>query len=228
MQTQPFNFAASDRPPLRALIDTCVFPLHALKAFILAQQAGHIELLWSQWIIAETHRLLTSLWIERHLKSGGTWDSPAKRRLSRDAHTWHRLVAPAFEVIEDRPPLEPAWTTPLPDEYDWPVWTAAVRGRAQYLVTANLRDGPPPDPSGTRHWQGITYVHPDEFQIIVDIWSDIMETPAERPILSIAEYWESRQPQAGVAQTPIPPTIQRFLAELERRSQGNSQPDAPG
>jgi hypothetical protein len=205
------------------LIDTCVFPLPALKAFILAQQAGHVELLWSPWIIAETHRLLTSRWIEKHLKSGGTWDSPAKRRLSHAAHTWLRLVAPAFEVIEDRPPLEAAWTTPLPDEYDWPVWTAAVRGRAQFLVTANLRDGPPPDASGTRYWQGITYVHPDEFQILLNIWSDIMETHDERPIWSIAEYWESRQRQTGTDQTPISPQIERFLAELEDRAHGHGE-----
>jgi hypothetical protein len=115
-------------------------------------------------------------------------------------------------------------------------------------VTLNLRDGPSPDASGTRHWQGTTYVHPDDFQLLLDVWvskavyaalglehpddfqllldvwSDVMETCTERPILSIAEYWESRQRRAGTAQTPIPPQIEQFLAELERRNQGNSQP----
>jgi hypothetical protein len=95
-------------------------------------------------------------------------------------------------------------------------------------VTLNLRDGPSPDASGTRHWQGTTYVHPDDFRLLLDVWSDVMETCTERPILSIAEYWESRQRRAGTAQTPIPPQIEQFLAELERRNQGNSQPGAPG
>ena len=181
-------------------------------------------LIWSPWIIAETHRILTSRWIDRHFQRGGKWDTAAKRQLSRDAHRWLMRIAPAFHVIEDRPPLEPLWTTPPPDEYDWPVWTAAVRSQAHCVVTDNLKDEPPADARGVRQWQGIAYVSPADFQIILDVWSDILEAGSDRPVWSIAEFWDRLHARAAAEQISLPSHLETIVAEMEQRfRRGQSQ-----
>jgi hypothetical protein len=154
-----------DRLP-RAVIDTCVFGhlQQWISPLIDAARNGDAELLWSPTIIAETHRLLTWRWLRRHGAdlSRRSWDS-----CSDQAKAFWRWVRPAFSVVDDRPPDEHLWTDRPRDEWDIPLWNAAVRGGAGFIVTENLRDGPPPDTEGVRRHAGITFINPDDFLALI-------------------------------------------------------------
>jgi hypothetical protein len=96
-------------PPARAVIDSCVFGhlYEWINPLILAARAGAIELLWSPVIIAESNRLLTWLWLQRH---GGDLSGPSKRRCSQDAKVFLQIARTVFRVVEDAPPDETMWT----------------------------------------------------------------------------------------------------------------------
>jgi hypothetical protein len=184
------------------------------EAIVLSAQAGHIVPLWSPCIIAEASRLLTRLWIERN---GIPRTNAAKRALSETLHRWFRYMSPAFYVIEDRPPHEPLWTVAPPDENDVPIWTAAVRGQAHLVITANLKDGPPLDSSGQRQFQSITYMHPADFLVALDIWGDLMET-GQFPILRLLEEaLQAAAAQASQPPSPLSTELEAFLRQQEER-----------
>jgi hypothetical protein len=150
----------------RAVIDTCVFA-HLnqwISPLVDAARNGNVELIWSPVIIAETHRLLTWQWLLRHDGdlSRQSWDA-----CSEQAKAFWRWVSPAFRVVDDRPPDEPSWTNRPRDEWDIPLWNAAVRSGAAFIVTENLRDGPPPDTEGIRRHEGIVFIHPEDFLTLI-------------------------------------------------------------
>src|SRR5438046_8620245 len=92
-----------------------------------------------------------------------------------------------FETVDDRPPFETMWTPDPRDPYDAPIWTAAVRGRAHFVVTANLEDGPPPDAHGLQRYAGICYVHPERFLPLLDCWASASasgQLPSEADLLA--------------------------------------------
>jgi hypothetical protein len=93
-------------PPARAVIDSWVFGhLHAwINPLILAARAGAIELLWSPVIIAESNRLLTWLWLQRH---DGDLSGPSKRRCSQDAKVFLQIARTVFASLRT-----PRQTTP--------------------------------------------------------------------------------------------------------------------
>ena len=80
-----------------------------------------------------------------------------------DAKRFLREVQPAFSIFDDRPPNEVSWTDQPRDEWDIPLRNAAVRSRADFVVTENLADGPPPNSDGVRRHDGITFVQPNAF-----------------------------------------------------------------
>jgi hypothetical protein len=148
--------------PLRAVIDTCVFPRSErwVKPLLSLAEAGYVQPLWSPAIIAETGRLLTWLWVKRN---GWELSDARWHDLSEVSHRWFAYLTPYFRVVEDWPPAATLWMTPPPDEWDVPLWTAATVGHARFVVTENLRDGPPPNSEGVRLYQGVVYTHPDRF-----------------------------------------------------------------
>jgi hypothetical protein len=123
--------------------------------------------------------------------------------------------------------MAPLWAAIPRDENDWPVWTAAVRGRAQILLTDNLRDGPPPDDRGIRQWQGITYLPAADFLALVDVWGDIMENGATRATFTLAEYWVQRY-GAGADGAPLPPALQALLLQIEQQLREGPAPGTSG
>jgi hypothetical protein len=131
-----------------------------VKPLVDAARSGIVELVWSPIIIAETNRLLTWRWVQRH---GGDLSSQSWRACAADAKRFFQEVHPAFTVVDDRPPNELLWANEARDEWDIPLWNAAVRSRADFVVTENLVDGPPPAADGVRRYDGIVFIHPNEF-----------------------------------------------------------------
>jgi hypothetical protein len=81
-------------------------------------------------------------------------------------------MKPCGLIVEDAPPDETMWTEHAPDEWDIPLWNAAVRGRADFIVTENLRDCPPPGDDGIRRHQGIVFIHPTNFLSLLNDAAD--------------------------------------------------------
>ena len=165
--------------PLVAVVDSCVFLRWTqLRRLIDSARAGYVVLVWSPLIIAEVNRLLTWWWIEH--KGGGRFDAAARRRCSADLKKWFSIMTGVFHVVEDHPPPEPLWTDRPRDPWDEPVWTAAVRARrtfragGTFVVTANLKDGPPTDEHGIRHHGGIVYMHPERFNDFLDHYASLV------------------------------------------------------
>jgi predicted nucleic acid-binding protein len=144
------------RPLRRAVLDTSVLFAPGLRADLqeLAFQSVFTAI-WSPWIIAELDRVLVWQWITE--RTHGDLSSKNQHACSQAAKRMMTLLLSAFEVINPRPPYPTAWDT-LTDADDHPIWAAAVEGGAQYVVSDNTHDFPPPQPDGRCVFQGIEYI----------------------------------------------------------------------
>jgi hypothetical protein len=116
-----------------------------------------------------------------------------------------------FQVVEDAPPYASQWIYAPSDEHDRPIWTAAVRAKADVVLTENLKDGPPPDNHGVRGWGRITYLHPDEFMGLLD---------------KIGHFYETGQQADEETGDPgLSPTVQAFLQQVDTRARTELPPD---
>jgi hypothetical protein len=118
-----------------------------------------------------------------------------------------------FRVVEDAPPNATAWDQPS-DAWDIPIWTAAKRGEADFVVTANLADGPPRDAEGNREFEGVTFIHPDEFLAFLEFLADALD----------GEELTELAPGSSEQQSDLSPSIRQFLAELIARKFGPAEP----
>jgi hypothetical protein len=113
---------------------------------------------WSEWIIAETWRVLAERWF-RLLTAGTTPDLP---RLRRDANAMMRHLLPVMRLVTLRgyggPPPWPGLT----DVNDYPIWHTAIVAGAQYVVSQNTRHFPPLV-DGRHVYEGVEYVTAIEF-----------------------------------------------------------------
>lgn len=151
-----------------------------MEPLLDAAEAGYITLYWSPAIIAEVSRVLVLIWL---WKRGGQLTGALRREASEVAHRWFDYVTTVLRVVEDCPPYEDQWTDSPRDTHDRPIWTAAVRAGAHFVVTENLKDGPPEDSEGYRVWNDIVYVHPDQFLEFLDGGTDIVDASAADEIL---------------------------------------------
>ena len=128
----------------RVLLDTCVLYPPILRDFLLALAArGLFQPLWSDGIAAE--------WLHLAARDGAV-DVPAL--LERMAARW-----PSGKVASGDPAV-----LDLPDHGDRHVVAAAIAGRADLILTANLRDFPP----RVLGPHGLTARSPDDFSM--DLW----------------------------------------------------------
>jgi predicted nucleic acid-binding protein len=145
---------------IRAVIDTSsLFAARHRRALEQAARTGRIVAIWSPWIIAELNRVLVWRWIEL---SGDDLSSENQRRCSDSADAMMRVMLPTFELVAPLPPYPPAWEG-LRDASDEPIWAAAKLGNADYVVSENRRDYPPPGPDGRHTHDGIEYLPADAF-----------------------------------------------------------------
>lgn len=158
------------RTPIRALLDTSVLvPARRRAELQSLAQDGAFTAIWSPWIIAEMHRTLTWQWIERTVFTVTTADGGAAPACDLTPANWTRcgesakrmmeivLATTNWELVDPRPPYPPAWET-LADVWDYPIWAAAVAGRARYVVSDNTHDYPPADIEGRHIHDGVEYI----------------------------------------------------------------------
>jgi len=131
----------------RVFLDACVLYPPRLRGVLLGlADRGLFDPVWSAGVVAEWAHLLASR------DPAGALDLPA--RLSRMAARWPDGPAPRGD---------PAALS-LPDPNDAHVLAAAIAGRAQVLLTLNLRDFP----ARLLAAHGLTPRHPDAF--VLDLW----------------------------------------------------------
>ena len=121
-----------------------------------------------------------------------------------------------FHVVDDRPPAVPSWEKAA-DEWDVPIWTAAKRCDAHFIITENLVDGPPADADGNQEFEGISFVHPDEILKLLGLISEALESAALQAQVGdpareqkAPSELESDETTAG---TDIPSVFQRLADE---------------
>lgn len=132
-------------------------------------------------------------WIENLLENEPHRD---RAKLERTRELMNAAVLDC--LVTGYEPLIPALTLPDPD--DRHVLAAAIRGRADVIVTYNLRDFPEDVLAG----YGITAQHPDEFV------SDLIDLDASGVYASV------KRQRARLKNPPRSP--EEFLATLERQA----------
>ena len=128
-----------------AVLDACVLvPVALADTLLRIAERGLYLPLWSARIVAEA----TDAIIEIHPNIPA---EQIRRRFAAMDDTFEDARVDGWEELED--------TVRLPDPDDRHVVAAAVRGRADAIVTANLRDYP----LDTLGPLNIEVIHPDEF-----------------------------------------------------------------
>ena len=145
----------------RVLLDACALvPYHLSNVLLTLAEVGLFTPLWSEQILRETERTLV-------------------RRLGIDSAKAHRRIdnmRKAFPeaLVEHYEGLIPAMRCHRKDRH---VLAAAVRGDAQIMVTANLRDFP--DAAAAPY--DIEISHPDSF-----LWDQLdLDAPAMRRAIDL-------------------------------------------
>jgi hypothetical protein len=113
---------------------------------------------WSEWIIAETWRVLTWRWLLRADRT----DQAAWRSLTRSANRMLRQFLPVMMLVSLRDYAGPAPWPGLGDDDDAPVWQTAGVAGARYVVSHNLADFPPLVQGG-HVYRGVEYLTAVEF-----------------------------------------------------------------
>lgn len=145
--------------PPRAVIDTsALVPAGLRRALEQTARGESFTAIWSPWIIAELYRVLTWHWLKRN----PDFSTANETACSRSAKAMMTLLISTFEIVAPIPPYAPAWIT-LADVDDLPVWAAARSAGAQYVVSENTRDYPPPDTDGRHIYEGIEYLSGQDF-----------------------------------------------------------------
>ncbi|WP_126976778.1 RSP_2648 family PIN domain-containing protein [Frigidibacter oleivorans] len=154
---------------MRALLDACVLYPTVLRELLFGvARAGLVTPLWSDRIAEEWARAAARL-------------GPGQEVLARG-----EIVAADLAFPQARVPLPPGAEEPLdlPDRNDRHVLAAAIAGRADCLVTLNLRDFP----RRAMAPAAIDAIHPDEFLLLlraddrqtVDAVAEAVRAEAER------------------------------------------------
>jgi hypothetical protein len=144
-----------DAPP-RAVLDSSVL-VPAWSRLLLSTLAAAQPVLytpvWYEWIIAETWRVLT---VQRLRRLPAI--TPAdERQLSASANAMLTALLQVMTFISVIPPFDPAWPA-ASDAEDLPIWSAAVRSGAQFIVSHNLHDFPPRNADGLCAYNGVEFI----------------------------------------------------------------------
>jgi hypothetical protein len=145
---------------------------------------------WSEWIVAETWRVLT--W--RRLARSTATSEAAWRAQTRSANTMLRLLLRVMRMASLYGFAgAPAWPT-LRDLDDLAIWHTALVAGAQYVVSHNLSDFPPLV-DGRHVFQGIEYLTAIEF--IEDVLGLELAIVVETPVARNALLRSRRAPRSS-------------------------------
>jgi hypothetical protein len=113
---------------------------------------------WSEWIIAETWRVLAWRWCV----SAPRADAAERRALVAAANEMLRRMIPVMTLVSLRGYAGPGpWPT-LRDPDDTPIWETAIVAGARYVVSQNTSHFPPLI-RGRHTYGGVEYVTAIEF-----------------------------------------------------------------
>lgn len=147
-------------PPAAVLDSSVLVP--TWSRFVLQRLAAAPDSpyspVWSEWIIAETWRVLTWRWLAQAARS----DQAEWRALSRAANRMLRQLLHVMRLVSLQGYAGPEPWSGLRDEEDAPIWQTAVVAGAQYVVSHNLRDFPPLV-QGRHVYRGVEYLTAIEF-----------------------------------------------------------------
>lgn len=171
-------------PPV-AVLDTSVLVPAWSRVTLQLLASGNsprYQPVWSEWIIAETWRVLT----ERQVRAGA-----ARGEIAERANTMLRHFLPVmrFVSVATAPPI--ATESPMGDPNDALVWATAVLANAKFIVSHNTTHFPPLIGEDTvidgrpqrwqRHiYQGIEFLAAIEF--IEDVLGEDAATIYERAL----------------------------------------------
>jgi hypothetical protein len=145
---------------LTAVLDSNVLWSDALRRELIdAAVAGWYTPIWSDWIVAETWRILTIKWIVRQKRDPAHLSRPAKQMM--------RAMSPYFGLVRSLPAVGAGSWPSLGDPDDVPVWNTAVAAGADVVVSNNMKDFPPPDVSGRNVWDRIEYLTSQQFLTLI-------------------------------------------------------------
>lgn len=113
---------------------------------------------WCEWIIAETWRVLTV----QQLRRLPSLTAADERRLSASANSMLTTLLQVMTFVSVVPPFDPAWIG-IGDMNDLPIWSAALRTGARFIVSHNVRDFPPRNADGLCAYAGIEFVTTESF-----------------------------------------------------------------
>ena len=113
---------------------------------------------WSEWIIAETWRVLAWRW---RMRAGRT-TAAEWRAVTVAANRMLRRLLSVMTFVSLRDYAGPLPWPGLTDENDIPIWQTATLSQAQYVVSHNVADFPPLV-EGRHLYDGIEYVTAIEF-----------------------------------------------------------------
>ena len=129
----------------------------ALQQLAVRDQSQFIPV-WSEWIVAETWRVLTWRWLER--RQGPASDD--WRQLASTANGMMRFLLQAMRHVSLHGYTGPAPWPSMRDANDIPVWDTATAAGARYVISHNTTDFPPLV-DGRHTWQGVEYLTAIEF-----------------------------------------------------------------
>jgi hypothetical protein len=150
---------------------------------------AHYRPVWSEWIIAETWRVLVRRRVEMAERSGSVVDWELVHTQSNQMMV-HLLEVMAMRSLAGRPPLPTAWAE-LSDPDDVPIWETALLAGAQFVVSHDIRHFPPLQ--GEKHvYLGVEYLTTIEF--VEDELGLDLEATYGRPIPSKSLIRSRRRP----------------------------------
>lgn len=167
-----------------AVFDACVLvPVTLADSLMRIAEAGLFRPVWSDQILAETRAAI--LKVHPNLEP-----SRVDARLRSMNETFEDALVDGWQSLES--------SLDLPDRNDRHVLAAAIRGRADAIITSNTGDFP----TESTLQYGIDVIHPDNF--LLD-QLDLMPVAVEHAIAS----------QANAARRP-PITLEDLFASLAR------------
>jgi hypothetical protein len=113
---------------------------------------------WSEWIIAETWRVLTQRWLARY----GHVSTSEEGHLRDTANRMMRRLLQVMRLHTLSGYAGPASWPELTDANDEPVWQTAVVAGARYVVSNNTHHVPPLV-DGLHVYRGVEYLTAIEF-----------------------------------------------------------------
>jgi hypothetical protein len=85
-----------------------------------------------------------------------------ERHLSATSNTMLIALLQVMNIVSVVPPFDSAWAT-INDANDLPIWTAAIRSGAGFIISHNTRDFPPRNAEGLCEYAGIEFVTVESF-----------------------------------------------------------------